>query len=386
MVSGVFATIYGPILIELSESFNISLESIGLVFSLYSIGIVSGAILYVILDGVRINLKTRLNIFFMIILCSLALMFIFSVRALFMVCVFICSICSINLQITCLIMVSDYSRKNQNLLITFSTFFIALGALLGSILGPFIINCGLSYKFIFLIIFIILLIVFIFSNVVKIYDNNKIKNFKLTKINLSDLFKNFEKLIVILLGINIFFLFSIEQLINQWLPSFLRISKDLSINFAGNTLAFFWIFMTIGRFIFGIIAEKFDILKLSIFLCILLIITLIFIHISKETILSFFLFGISGFFLASLYPFSIGISTKYFQHRKNLIITYFLICGFLGSSFNNVIIIKVIEKIGINYFIPFILILGFILLSLYLFVFYLTKKSRKGKLKIQTVG
>lgn len=61
IISGLWTKIFGSILIEMSKSFNLTIDKMGTVFPLVSVGFLIGTVMNIIL-GNKINIKISTNL------------------------------------------------------------------------------------------------------------------------------------------------------------------------------------------------------------------------------------------------------------------------------------------------------------------------------------
>jgi MFS family permease len=382
IIVGIFITIFAPILIEISNSYKVAIADLGLIFSINSFGFVSGY-LFNIFAHSKLKTKYGFHIFYFIFFISTLSIFIIKLSLTLYIAVFFIAFCASYIQVNVLHICSEV-KKDKGFLLSMATFFGAFGASIGTIIGPLFIKSGYSWNLIFLIISIIIFLIFIFSFIEKFpileitESENSFKNiFSFKKI------KKYRKnlgIIIFLLAIFGGFIFiAIENNLSSWMPTLFRTLKNFDIRLAGGLTGIFWISLAAGRLIISFVNKKFNIYKSSILLIVLFIIALAATFLINNSILAIIFFGISGIFLACIFPNSLIIATQFVKDKKNLAISIFLINGYAGSALFNLLIMKTIKIMDIGFIIFIYYFLSLNLLITFITIFLINRLKLKKK-------
>jgi len=374
IMSGLWTTIFGSILIEMSKSFNLTIDKMGAVFPLVSVGFLIGTVINIIL-GNKINIKKILNIFFVIFPISYLIIFLSKFVYLTFLSVVAVGVCSGLTQVSLIVLVSNLVKKNKGFYINLSYSFISVGCLVGVIAGPYIVKLGLSWNYAFLAVSIILFINYILFLKVRVpsYKGNSYKD--QLKMNLSGT-RKIKITIIAIVALSFFILTPIYVGISSWVPTFLRLNKNISIGLSANILAIFWASLAVGRFFFGYITKKINIFVLSIFLSFIFVLTFASIfYVASNS--SMVYFALSGFFIASLYPNLITISSEYFQARKKIVVSVLVLIGMFGTTIFNIVFVYFARTKGLDSIIYLLVAIGAVLLIFFISIFILHKINIK---------
>ena len=374
ITSGLWTSIFGSILIEMSKSFNLTIDKMGTVFPLVSVGFLIGIVINIIL-GNKVNIKKILNIFFVIFPISYLIIFLSKFVYLTFLSVVAVGVCSGLIQIVLVVLVSDLVRKNKGFYINLSYFFVSVGCLIGVIAGPYIIKLGLIWNYTFLVVSIILFINHVLFLKVRVpsYKDNSYEN--QLKINLSGI-REIKIIIVAIVALSFFILTPIYVGVSSWVPTFLRLNKNINMGSSANILAVFWASLAVGRFFFGYIIKKISIFVLSIFLSFIFVLTFASILYNASNN-SMIYFALSGFFVAGLYPNLITISSEYFQTRKKLVVSILVLIGMSGTTFFNIVFNYFARTKGLDSIIYSLIAMGAVLLIFFISIFILHKINIK---------
>jgi len=373
IMSGLWTTIFGSILIEMSSSFNLTIDKMGTVFPLVSVGFLIGIAINIIL-GNKINIKKILNIFFVIFSISYLIIFLSKFIYLTFLSAVIVGVCSGFIQVVLIVLVSNLVKKNKGFYINLSYFFVSVGCLVGVVVGPYIVKLGLSWNYTFLAVSIILFInciLFLKVRVPSYEDSYKDQ----LEMNLSGT-RKIKIIIISIVALSFFVLTPIYVGISSWVPTFLRLNKNISIGLSANILAIFWASLAVGRFFFGYITKKINIFVLSIFLSFIFVLTfasILYVTSNKSMIY----FALSGFFIASLYPNLITISSEYFQTRKKIVVSTLVLIGMFGTTVFNIVFVYFARTKGLDSIIYLLIIIGVVLLIFFISIFILHKINIK---------
>jgi len=234
---GVSLTIISPVLIEISSTISASVESMGVLFSIFFLGFIIGAFLNSLLS--KYMLRKKIFLFSTFFLSASFIAVVFAPTLLYLlISFFIMGICGGLIETTVSLVIIDVNEKRKGFYINILHAFIGLGALMGPYLQVLLINMGFSWRSSFLVLSVLCLISFLFYFFFKIPE--PIISEK------SSIFGSFKKVrfdlkffMILILFFVMFFYVNVELGINTWIPTYLRIEKGFTFLSASNTLSNF---------------------------------------------------------------------------------------------------------------------------------------------------
>lgn len=379
-ICGMSLTVFGPILIEVSNSYKVAIADLGLIFSLYSFGRVSGYLFNIFIHN-KLKTKHGFHIFYFIFFISTLSIFLIKLPLTLYIAVFFIAFCASYIEVNVLHICSEL-KKDKGFLLSIATLFGAFGASIGTFIGPLFIKSGHSWNSIFLTLSIILFLIYIFSFITKFpilekseYSLKNIVSFK----KLAKYRKNLGIIIILLAIFGGFILFGIENNLASWVPTLFRTTKNFEIGLAGSLAGVFMLSLAVGRIFISFVNKKFNIYKSSILLITLFIIALAAAFSINNIVLAIIFFSISGFCLTGIYPNLMVIATQFLKDKKHLAISLFLISAFTGTALVNLLLMKIIKKTDIESIVYLFYFLSLILLITFIATFLIIRSKLKKK-------
>lgn len=166
-----------------------------------------------------------------------------------------------------------------------------------------------------------------------------------------------------MLSIFMFFIYTcIESSIGVWFYSVLIEQRAVSTAVAGTWIVLYWSFLTLGRFVIGAISNRLGNRKLINYGIYGAIISLCFLLWNNET-LNILSLCTLGFSLAGLYPSMMHETPRRFSSKLAATLTGYQVgMAALGVAILTPLVGVIISNIGLNYLIPILLFLTFIML------------------------
>ncbi|MCD9855677.1 MFS transporter [Epilithonimonas sp. JDS] len=161
----------------------------------------------------------------------------------------------------------------------------------------------------------------------------------------------------------VFFMVSVEQSFNSWLPSFFRNNLKINSYFALQSSAFLALFSFFGRLITSRLILRFHWFKfVLVCLCVVFLILgvcqiLISNFYNDFKFLLIFIIPLVGFFLAPLFPlYNSEILNKVPKEKTHFLVSIVVICSSLGSSVGSLYMAVIFHKNLSNFYPLFILL------------------------------
>ncbi len=355
-----FRAVTSPILLEISDSFNVSPENINLIITFFSVGVALGLLTSIFYNRKFKKINIILAAYFLTIPVLVCL-------GLAKTLVFFNILYFISGYLFGLIFISANSNmlegrvKNKDSIINLGHSFSAIGALTAPFLSIGLLNRQLGWNIIyFIIISLVLLAIILYLITNKKRGTTPLSSQK--KISVKKIFRYKNK--------NIFFLFSgiiilldviSETIISTWVPTFFRIYKMFNLFNAGSALSIFWIGMLLGRLGISFLSYKLKARNIMIGSILVTIIALIFTIFANNTFVNFIVIFFVGLGFSSFVPLLISTTSSIYDSGKDVIITILFFLVFSGSALGPYFI-KLISVNSIVFSIVLTIIFMFIVL------------------------
>ncbi len=166
-VVGINLTIFQGVLNDFSRTFGLDIAKAGMLISIHFIGVVTAPVVFGELSD-RIGKKPVLQGSLVVFLAGLAAI-LFSTGPLMLYAgIFLtgCGAGAAEALITGLL--ADYNRERLNYITNFSQMFFTVGAVLGPMLAFFIIKASGSWRYVYLVMFLIVILIFAYFSTIKV--------------------------------------------------------------------------------------------------------------------------------------------------------------------------------------------------------------------------
>lgn len=176
-------------------------------------------------------------------------------------------------------------------------------------------------------------------------------------------------------SIIIFFIYvHVESLFAVWIPSYMFITKQVSLSTAALFPTIFYVTLTSGRMLSGIFANRLKSSRLVAIGVILTLIAILLLNVSPNNIIVYFIItGILGFGTSPIYPSMMALNRdKFGKEMLARVISLQLLIGNMGGGLLTPIMGQIFQRTSIT-FLPLILAFASIVLVVATY-FYLRKK------------
>ena len=334
-------TITSPILIEISNSLNVSVALAGLLFTFLSAGYISGALL----NNIVCKYFKRKYVYRAVLFTQIVFFIVFAISKNIYVSFmsfFMLGFCCGFLDVIINTLMVQLYRSNPGFSLNLTHILFGVGAFLGPAISSQIVGHGLNWSLAIFIVAVLVLINFILSLFLEIPSSDNYVGRKLLAANGLKEFGNpgsgqmLPKLnlgLLLLIMFAFFMMAATQQGFSAWMPSFLRIERGFSSILAGQSLSFFWAALSIGRLIVGIISRRIRLEKMVIFLsffCFIFAFISLYFDNKVVAIASFLLMGA---FHSGIWPSLLALGSIYFKDRNNFVISILSVTGSLGGLF-----------------------------------------------------
>ena len=263
MVFAMNLTIISPLLTDISKYFGVSISKAGTLFTAEFVGF----LLFVIIGGLLAD-KLGKKMILSVAVCGLTItLFLFALVGNFYLELLIMLLMGGfggTIESVAMSMVADLNDKNKSFYINLSQVFFGVGAIIGPIMAGLFISGGLGWNACYVLIAILMAIVslaFIFCKMPELP--------KEPSINFRQLQKELMNKRFLLICLCMAFYVGAEVGGWGWLSTYLKKSMSFSIEKSGIAIAVFWVAMTIGRLICGLLTKRFKVLYIIMVLAFL---------------------------------------------------------------------------------------------------------------------
>ena len=176
-------------------------------------------------------------------------------------------------------------------------------------------------------------------------------------------------------SIIIFFIYvHVESLFAVWIPSYMFITKQVSLSTAALFPTIFYVTLTSGRMLSGIFANRLKSSRLVAIGVVLTLIAILLLNVSPNNITVYFIItGILGFGTSPIYPSMMALNRdKFGKEMLARVISLQLLIGNMGGGLLTPIMGQIFQRTSIT-FLPLILAFASIVLVVATY-FYLRKK------------
>ena len=250
MCYGICLTVIGPALGEVGASFGLTTDRLGLLTTALSVGL----LISVLLCGYIVD---RTPVKLVIILGQLLLtagLLLFSLTGLFpvaLVAFFMMGIAGGVIEVVANTVIANEYAHNRGLGMNILHSFFGIGALIGPFFSGLFLDLGLSWRFTYMnasLLSGLTLILLVFAVFPRQVDSDRIE--------LSTAIDIVKSPYALLLGMLVLFYVGSEMGINYWSVLYMERRMDISTLIASSYLSYFWIAMTVGRFVCAAAAKK----------------------------------------------------------------------------------------------------------------------------------
>ena len=320
-----------PILIDVSASTSIRLESLNLVFTFFIAGSFTGQLTAVFYNRKFSSPKISSACLIILIIITFILSFVRTLYG-FYILYYISGYLLGTIWFQANHNILRSKIKNKDRLTTVTYCFYPLGAIITPYISLSLIRRGLSLNYLYYILISLTLITLILYLVI----NRKV-GYKTQKpeerIPLRDIFTRREKTIVVILAAVMLGIYNIsENVIATWAPTYFRTQSVFAISDIGPAVSLFWLGILAGRIIVSIISGKLRTSHMVIILsCIALASTILF-YFLEGRIAGLILIFIAGTGYSAIFPLVFSMGASAYTRGKSALITLMLLGANLGIA------------------------------------------------------
>ena len=373
-IFSIFFNIASPILIEISKTTGILAANLGFIFTSFTIGAALGQLTSIFYN--RRFKKIHVIISGYIVLIMLSVLIGFSKNlVLFWVLYFFSGYIFgvIWMQANQFILVSKV--KNKERIITVFLTFYPIGAFIAPFISSIIISAGFNWRFIYyIVIFLIAINIILYISLLgRKNENAAIQNE--AKLPLREIFTGrTNNIVFIFVFLAVFFYCSSENIVATWMPTFLGLARNISVQPASLALNLFWLFVIIGRLIILIIAGRVKSVKIMVFISTLAVVSMLAFSFFYNKYIIFVLISIAGLGYSAMFPLLISTGSTLYEKGRVLLATFLFLASNIGLA-SAPVITKFSSKVSMQLSISFSFIFMSVVTIIILIVSFLFKRT-----------
>jgi fucose permease len=322
-----------PILIDISNYFNVSPEDMNLITSLILIGQVTGTIAFIFLNRKFnvINVVIWAYIILIPVLTGLILTTSLSIfYSLYFFSGFLIGVILMDANIGMI----EGKVKNKNSIVNLGYSFFAIGSIVAPFFASSLVGRQINWKFIYLaviVLVVISLVSYILKNKVRKADTDLSKEKKITPVR--ELFKNKNKNIyLVLTGILMFLAMMSLVTVFSWSPTFFRVERSFDLYSASLIVFLFWTGILIGRLLIIFLSYKFKTGNLLVGLSIIGIAGSALLIFPATQTINFIGALITGLGFSGIMPLLVSSTGVIFGSEKDIALTMLFVFQFLSGG------------------------------------------------------
>ncbi|MFO7928669.1 MAG: MFS transporter [Candidatus Humimicrobiaceae bacterium] len=322
-----------PILLDISNYFNVSPENMNFIITFFLIGEAAGMLALIFLNRKFSSINVVIWVYILLIPVLIGLILATSLiffYVLYFISGFLLGIIFMNANISML----EGGVKNKDSVINLGHGFFAIGALASPFFASSLVNRQINWKLIYLAVIVLVLI-----SLISYLFKNKRKRAKtgLEKekrvISMKGLFKNKNKNIYMILTVILMLFYVMSEVtVFSWAPTFFRVEKLFDLYSASFIVSVFWIGILVGRLSVSFLSYKFKAGALLIALSIISITGLMLAIFPIRQEINFIGAGLTGLGFSGIPPLLISSAGRIFGSGKDVALTILFVVGITSGS------------------------------------------------------
>ncbi len=331
IVTILFATA-SPMLIEMSRTTGYSIGDLSLIFTFFTVGIVTGQ-----LTSVFFNRKFRkiTIIFFgyILIISMLILMANITNLYLFYTLYLLTGYTSGVIWIQATKYILENKIKNKDRLTSIFLIFNSLGYITAPFISSNLIKNGVSWKYSYYMLAGLAVIVLVLYMILKHDWREKNITPDEERISFKKIFHNHRLNVIFIFGCLLLFFYCIsEGVMVVWSPTYLRSEKLFDIQIASFAVSVFWMAVLAGRIIISFLAGK---IKTNLIILVLSVLAVIAMSISiplKTTYSTLIAIGFAGLGCSAVVPLGISSASTIYEKGRGILASLLFAIASMGTS------------------------------------------------------
>jgi FHS family glucose/mannose:H+ symporter-like MFS transporter len=321
-----------PMLIEMSRTTGYSTGDLSLIFTFFTIGIVTGQLTSVFFN--RKFRKITIILFgYALIIIMLILMANTTNLYLFYTLYLLTGYTSGVIWIQATKDILENKIKNKDRLTSIFLIFNSLGYIAAPFISSNLIKNGISWKYSYYVLALLPVLALVLYMILKNGWKEKILTTDEESISFRKIFHNHRLNVIFIFGCLLLFFYCIsEGAMVVWSPTYLRSEKLFDIQTASFAISVFWIAVLAGRIIISFLAGKIKTNYIILILSLLAVIALsIFIPL-KTTYGTLIAIGFAGLGCSAIVPLEISSASTIYEKGRGVLASLLFAIASMGTS------------------------------------------------------
>jgi len=330
-ILAIFFLSLSPILLDVSASTSIKLESLNIIFTFFIAGSFTGQLTAMFYNRKFSSVTISVACLIMLMIVTFALSLIRSLYGfyiLYYIAGYLLGI--IWFQANHNILRSRIENKDR--LTTVAYCFYPLGAFLTPYISLGLTRRGMDWQFLYyILIFFVFIIIILYLSI-----NKSMRSIPLRpeeKATLREVFQHRGKTIVVVLAAVMLGIYNIsENVIATWAPTYLRSQSVFVMEDIAPAISLFWLGILSGRIIVSVITGRVKAIYLVIMLASIAFASTILFYYLEGRSISLILIFITGIGYSAIFPLLFSIGGNAYTKGKGILITFLLAGANLGIA------------------------------------------------------
>lgn len=332
-------TIASPVMIEIGGSVSQAISNMGLLMTIFSTGFVAGSLLTGLLT--RFMPKAYILNIALAVQTIFLLVFPFSTSFILMLVVyFIIGMSGGFVETLVSLMIPEINKENSGYHLNIAQVFFGVGAFAGPYISSIAVRIGLNWEVSYYFLAFLSFLSFIFFSILRVKCRSflPVLGFNAAGIvgkntNKGAAFTGLTVKLILLFSFAMLMYVASEDGLNAWIPTFFRLERGFSAYQASQILSFYWLAIAAGRLLIAFLVKKISILKITIIIGILSVLSTFAGIMVESKYLNLVFFMLTGLFFSGIWPNIIALSIQYFKNdaRKDAFISLIIAVGGIGA-------------------------------------------------------
>ena len=328
----IFFATASPMLIEMSRTTGYSIGDLSLIFTFFTVGIVTGQLTSVFFNRKFRKITIILFGYFLIISLLISMANITNLY-LFYTLYLLTGYTSGVLWIQATKYILENKIKNKDRLTNIFLIFNSLGYIAAPFISSKFIENGIAWEYSYYLLAGLSVIILILYIILKHDWREKILTFDDERISIRKIFHNRRLNIVFIFGCLLLFFYCIsESATIVWSPTYLRSEKLFDLQTASLAVSVFWIMVLVGRIIISFLAGHIKTNLMILALSTLAVIAMVIFFPLKTTYTTLIAIGFAGLGCSAIVPLGISSASTIYEKGRGVLASLLFAMASMGTS------------------------------------------------------
>ena len=238
------------------------------------------------------------------------------------------------------LMIPEINKENSGYHLNIAQVFFGVGAFAGPYISSIAVRIGLNWEVSYYFLAFLSFLSFIFFSILRVKCRSflPVLGFNAAGIvgkntNKGAAFTGLTVKLILLFSFAMLMYVASEDGLNAWIPTFFRLERGFSAYQASQILSFYWLAIAAGRLLIAFLVKKISILKITITISALSVLSSFAGIMVENKYLNLVLFMLTGLFFSGIWPNILALAMQYFKNdaRKDAFISLIIAVGGIGA-------------------------------------------------------